>query len=43
MKNTNHLFVFANVLARLLVRLSHLVTALNTFNNIDIVLAPDGQ
>jgi hypothetical protein len=43
MKNANHLLIFANMLLRLFIRLTHLVTALNTLNNIDIILTPHCQ
>jgi hypothetical protein len=43
MKNADHLLFFANVIAGFFVGLTHLVTALNTFNNIDIILPPHGQ
>jgi hypothetical protein len=39
MKNPDNLLFFANVLARLFVGLTHLVTALNTLNNINIIPA----
>jgi hypothetical protein len=37
MKNPDHLLFFANVIASLFVGLTHLVTALNTLNNINII------
>src|SRR5690606_12808016 len=43
MKNADHLLFFANVIAGFFVGLTHLVTALNTLNDIDIIFAPHGQ
>jgi hypothetical protein len=43
MKNAYHLLFFANMLADLFIRLTHLMTALNALNNIDIILTPHRQ
>lgn len=43
MKNADHLLFFANMIAGFFVGLTHLVTALNTFNDIDIIFTPHGQ
>jgi len=43
MKNAYHLLFFANMLANLFIRLTHLVPALNALNNIDIILTPHRQ
>ena len=40
MKNPDHLLIFANVIAGFFVCFSHLMSALNTFNNINIIFAP---
>lgn len=43
MKNANHLLLFAYMLTGLFICLTHLMTALNALNNIDIILTPHCQ
>jgi len=40
MKNAYHLLLFTHMLTGLFVRFTHLVPALNAFNDINIILAP---
>jgi hypothetical protein len=40
MENADHLLLLAHVFAGLLIGFAHLVAALNTFNDINIILAP---
>jgi len=43
MKNAYHLLLLADMLTSLFVRFTHLVSALNTLNDIDIILTPHGE
>jgi hypothetical protein len=43
MKNTDNLLLLADVFAGLFIGLSHLVPALNAFNDINIILTPHGE
>jgi hypothetical protein len=43
MKNTNNLLIFANMIAGLFIGFTHLVSTLNTLNNIDIIFTPHRQ
>jgi len=43
MENPNHLLLLAHMRLGRFIRLTHLMTALNAFNNIDIIFAPHRQ
>ena len=43
MKNTDNLLISANLIARLLIGLTHLVTTLHALHHIDIIFTPHCQ
>jgi len=43
MKNSDYLLISANLIAHLLVSLTHLMTALNTLHHFNVVFTPQRQ